>query len=341
MINVTATQLVSIVVPVYNIEKYISSCIDSILSQSYNNIELIIVDDGSTDKSGKICDNYKAGNKNIIVIHKDNSGLSDARNVGISIANGNLIAFVDGDDIIHPLYIESLYNILIEGNADISICPIRTFSDEKRFVRRQFEMVDYRKNVIVFSPELALKEMLFEGRFDVSACGKLYKKELFHGIQYPKGKLFEDLATTYKLIGRANHIAFSPYKLYGYRQRSNSITHVPFHPKMMDIISACEGFCSYVEDYCSDCEKAVAYRRSKTATIILERIVNGDNPLAHNDIARRMQSVIRLNLKNVLTYDKVHILQKIKIICGAYSRLLLKLVCKLYAMLFLFRERFR
>lgn len=335
------TDLISVIVPIFNVESYLPACLDSILAQAYPSLEIILIDDGSTDHSGRICDDYKAKNKNIVVIHKSNGGLSDARNAGIDIAKGKFITFVDSDDLVHPLCFQSLFNALSENQAEISVCPLRSFSSkqEARFLNKRVDHEVCSKNTTVFSSESALKEMLYEGRFDISACGKLYLASLFKDVRFPKDKLFEDLATTYQLIWKARSVALIPYRLYGYRQRTGSITRVPFHNKMLDGITACEAFCSFAQVNCHDCGSAIAYRRSKTATILLERLMNSSDRSLYSDTVREMQKILRENLTDVLKYEKVFILQKVKIVSGAYSIYLLKLVCKLYAILFFFYER--
>lgn len=213
--------LISIVVAVYNVEAYIEKCINSLLAQTYTKLEIILVDDGSTDNSGEICDIYSKKSKMIKVIHKKNGGLSSARNAGIRIAKGTLIGFVDGDDTLNNMMYEKLYQNLISTNSDISICGrYYVFNDSKKYIR-------YKKrfNLCVMNSEEAIKEMNNFSSFDMAAWDKLYKTSLFDSIRFPEGKLSEDYFIMYKLFLEANKICYTPEPLYNYMQRKNSISH--------------------------------------------------------------------------------------------------------------------
>lgn len=226
---------ISIIVPVYNVEKYIHRCIDSILHQTFKDFELILVDDGSLDNSGKICDEYAKEDDRIKVIHKENGGLSDARNVGLDIAQGEYIAFVDSDDWIEKDMYSILYENIRKYNADISICKMRKIFDST---------VDNNittNNCIILNNEEAF-DCLFNNKYYAShACDKLYKKSLFDGIRYPVGKLYEDMFTTYRLFEKANKVVFSDYIGYNYFQRKDGIVNSKFRPEKLDYIRAFNG----------------------------------------------------------------------------------------------------
>ncbi len=207
-------ELITIIVPVYNVEKYLCKCIDSVLIQTYKNFELVIIDDGSTDNSGNICDTYKNKDNRIRVIHKENGGLSDARNFGIENAHGKYITFIDSDDYLKNTYIEYLYKLIKEFNTDISICAYTVFTDTgkcidygKGYKREKLDKIE------------TFKRMLNEEGFSVSSCAKLYKTTLFNDIRYPKGKLCEDNGTTYKLIDKVDQIAYGNESQYYYLKR--------------------------------------------------------------------------------------------------------------------------
>lgn len=215
-------ELISIVIPIYNIEKYVKKCIESVLNQDYLNIDIILVDDGATDNSGKICDEYKNIDSRIQVIHKLNGGLSDARNAGIKVAKGEYIIFIDGDDYIKPNYVSKLYNNLLENDADISVCGFSYVYDdgkERKYNNKEKECTK------VFNSQQAIECML-DSRWAFKQCAwnKIYKKELFKDIEYPYGMLYEDLGTTYKLISKANKVVYDSNSLYYYVQRKTSIT---------------------------------------------------------------------------------------------------------------------
>lgn len=233
-------ELISIVVPVYNVEKYLEKCVNSIIQQSYKNIEIILVDDGSQDSSGKICDLLESNYRNIKVIHKNNGGLSDARNMGIKKAKGNYISFVDSDDQISENLIKILYNTLKKTNSDISICdPCHVFNSKKIIYTTDNTIKIFKKNE-------AISELFYQKSFLFSAWGKLYKKELFNGIAFPKGKIFEDVATIPLLFEEANLISYCPARLYAYMHREGSITTSNFSKRDLDIIDICD---SYLKRY--------------------------------------------------------------------------------------------
>ena len=223
-------ELVSIIVPAYNVEKYIKKCINSLINQTYKNIEIILVDDGSTDGTGKICDLFSKKDKRIKVIHKENGGLSDARNCGIDIATGNYILLVDSDDYVDLEIVEFLYNNLKENNADISTCLPKKFKENDND-----SLKDDKKNTnAILKKEDALENLFYLKNLTVSAWGKLYKKELFKNIRYPKGKLYEDLPTTYRLFAKSNIISTNSKKMYYYLIRKGSIMNSKFNKKRMD-----------------------------------------------------------------------------------------------------------
>lgn len=220
------SELITIIVPIYKVEDYLRRCVDSILNQSYKNLEIILVDDGSPDRCGEICDAYANVDKRIKVIHKKNGGLSDARNIGIEIAQGKYVSFIDSDDWISREYVEKLYKLLINNNADISVCNfIKTLTETLQVEHVQEEIYKY-SNVEAL-------EQLYD-KFSVQmviACGKLYKRNLFDDIRFPVGRIHEDEFTTYRLIYKANQIVLTTEPLLYYWQREDSITGVGFSIK--------------------------------------------------------------------------------------------------------------
>lgn len=224
--------LISIVIPVYNVKKYIKKCIESVVNQTYPNLEIILVDDGSNDGSEKICDEYSAKYHNISVIHKKNGGLSSARNAGIDVAKGKYIGFVDSDDFIDERMYEILYKNMIKENADISLCNIYKFKNENEIHKttqeekiKTFEGIDIQKN---------LQNNYF---VMVVAWNKLYKKDLFKTIKYPDGKIIEDAAIIHYLLAASNKVVMTNLELYYYFQRDNSIMHNS-NEKLLDELDA-------------------------------------------------------------------------------------------------------
>lgn len=223
--------LISVVVPVYNVENELSECIESIIFQSYQNLEILLVDDGATDKSGAICDEYADKDSRISVFHKKNGGISDARNYGISRCNGTYILCVDSDDILRNTHIETLFSLVSKYNAEMAICTYQKFHESSQL----FEESIVETGVV--SPAEALEHLLYQSRvFHTGANCKLYHRELFKNVAYPKGLICEDLATTYKLMIKTKRIAFTTEKLYGYRIRPKSLMRQEFSPLKMSCI---------------------------------------------------------------------------------------------------------
>ena len=204
--------MISVVVPVFNVEKYLKKCIESIINQTKKELQIILVNDGSTDKSGKICDSYKEKDKRICVIHKKNGGLSSARNAGINIARGQYIAFIDSDDWIEPDYFELLYKGIEKFNADISVIQFNKIRDFKKISYISKTYTEWYK----YNNEEAMRILFSDKIIGYSAVNKLYKTELFSNIRYPEGLLMEDKATTYKLIDKSKSIVVNKSQKYHY-----------------------------------------------------------------------------------------------------------------------------
>lgn len=242
--------LISVVVPIYNVERFFPKCIDSIIFQSYKELQIILVDDGSTDNCGNICDEYALKDSRIEVVHKSNGGLSDARNVGISMAKGKYITFVDSDDVLQREYIYYLYNLLTRSKADISVCQKRNINEAGEF----YDVVKRKvaEAYVVKGNSRCMHDFLTESNIGVTAWGKLYRIELFHCISYPVGRYHEDLFTTYKIIGLCEVIAVGFECKYYYRQRRESIMSQSFSLKHMDAIRARLEQIKYVKRYYPD-----------------------------------------------------------------------------------------
>ena len=227
----------SIIVPVYKVEKQLERCIRSILNQSFTNFELILVDDGSPDRCGEICDEYEKKDKRIKVIHKKNGGLSDARNAGLNIAKGKYIGFVDSDDIIHSEMYERMYNCITKYNVDIVQCKFRKFKnieDINKFSNIKDANIEY------YTSKEAIIDMIDNNKINVNTWNKLYKRELFENERFPKGKIHEDEFLTYKLIYNSNKVAYINKELYYYYQNDNGIMNGSNLIKRLDRIEALE-----------------------------------------------------------------------------------------------------
>ena len=225
-------ELISIIVPIYNVEKYLNKCVESILKQTYDNLEIILVDDGSLDNCGNICDEYAKKDSRIIVLHKTNGGLSDARNKGINIAKGKYIGFVDSDDYIDNDMFEILYNLCKNNNADISMISYKEIENEIIIN----ENSNYTNKVFKYNNIEAIKELLKDEKIKNYAWNKLYKKELFDGIEYPIKMAYEDVGTTYKLFEKAKKIIWYDIPKYNYIRRGTSIVSKNTYKNLKDFI---------------------------------------------------------------------------------------------------------
>lgn len=215
---------ISLIVPVYNVDKYLNKCIDSLINQTYKDIEIILIDDGSTDKSGEICDNYCKVDERIKVIHKKNGGLSDARNVGIKAAVGENIMFLDSDDYFSTDMVNKMLNKMNEYSADIVACGYKKVYNDDGNCESNEKFEDILVNGHDFLMEL------YSGKYSdisfISVC-KLFKKCLLtnNNINFPVGRYYEDTFTTHKIIYYANNIVINREPLYFYRMREGSITN--------------------------------------------------------------------------------------------------------------------
>lgn len=243
--------LISIIVPCYKVEEYLDQCIKSIVNQSYKNLEIILVDDGSPDNCSLICDEWSNKDSRIKVIHKQNGGISSARNAGLDIVTGKYISFIDSDDFIDETFVESLYTNLIQNDADISCCGYYHYFNENLKEIRHFKNIQLLMN----SCE-AIKKMNTIGYFGVGVWNKLYKIELFSYIRFPIGKLAEDWFILYKLIHESNKIYYDSEPKYYYRQRAGSLTrNVKINYDCEEASRECLEFC--IENYSNAVPSAI------------------------------------------------------------------------------------
>lgn len=251
--------LVSVVVPVYNVEAYLNQCISSICSQSYKNLQIILVDDGSMDSSGKICDERAVCDSRIQVIHKTNGGLSDARNAGIAAAEGKYICFIDSDDYIDTDMIGILLNECEENGSDIAMCEYRDVYDGKWFCAHN----DKNQDTCIMSGREAFKQFLLEERRGfVVAWNKLYRVSLFreNNITYPMGMIHEDCYTTYKLYLASAKVSYIDRPLYFYRHREGSIQTEGNPDRDAFVVAAYEEILSLVNHKYPEFTQVAEYR---------------------------------------------------------------------------------
>ena len=225
--------LVSVIVPIYNVESFLDECMQSIASQTYENLEIILVDDGSPDNCPAMCDAWAEKDSRIKVIHKENGGLSDARNAGLAIATGALIAFVDSDDRIEPDFIRELYAAMERTGADIAECGV-AYVDETGAVLKHRPVAPEKELDRIG----ALRRLVLEDGVYQTVWNKLYRREVLDGIPFEKGKYHEDDFWTYQVFDRIEKLALVEKPLYNYLQRGGSIIGVGYNLKRLDGLEA-------------------------------------------------------------------------------------------------------
>jgi glycosyltransferase involved in cell wall biosynthesis len=236
------SDLVSVIIPVYNVRDYLHKCIDSVKTQTYTNLQIILVDDGSADGSGEICDEAATRDQRITVIHQANGGLSAARNKGLETATGKYVCFLDGDDWFDNRFVEELLNLAETRNADITVCDFVRVSDENEV--KSGKVTDSKDEPIEYDNKQAVREVIEQKRINSLTWNKLYKRELWEGIRFPEEKLHEDEYTTYRLLWKAKKVVETREVLYYYRKRASSVTEtsdrVIIRKRAFDIVKAKE-----------------------------------------------------------------------------------------------------
>ncbi len=240
--------LISVIIPIYNVEKYLKRCVDSVINQTYKNLEIILVDDGSPDNCGKICDEYTKIDNRIIVIHKDNGGLSSARNAGIDICRGEYISFIDSDDFVSPYFIEMLYH----GAHDYN-CEIATVEHGVSFIDGNDKTVNFAANISQCSyeeiqPREAIRLMMYQ-RLPNGAPWRLYKRDIWNELRFPVGWLYEDAATIHNTFMKATRMVIVHAAIYAYRIRQNSIIRMKFSSSKLVCIKVGEKIVKDVTEY--------------------------------------------------------------------------------------------
>lgn len=230
---------ISVIVPVYKVEPYLRKCLDSIINQTYRNLEIILVDDGSPDNCGRICDEYAERDNRIQVIHQMNEGLSSARNAGLEQSNGTYIGFVDSDDWIDPNFFECLFRCLSTAETDIAQCMI---SVEKN---NHSQQIGYDQKIRM-NREEALKELLIEKRTTNNVWNKLFHRKLFENLRFPKGRVYEDIAVIYQLFDKSNGLAVCTNTQYHYILRNEGIVSASRLENRMDYWTAACERCAYL-----------------------------------------------------------------------------------------------
>ena len=247
--------LISIVIPVCDVEEYVDECLQSIVDQTYKNLEIIVVDDGSKDSSSEKCKNWKEKDKRIRVIRKEHGGPSDARNAGLKEITGEYVGFVDSDDVLHREMYERLYEMLSDTNAEISCCNMKRDKTFEHFKNEKSK----KENIRIYNPQDAQEAIMKETDIFVTVWNKLYKREVIEGIVFEKGKIHEDEFWSYRAVAKAKKVVTTKERLYGYRQRKNSIMHRRYSLANLDFLDArAERLAFYEKNF----PKLVSFARS-------------------------------------------------------------------------------
>lgn len=303
-------KLISIIVPVYNVEAYLEKCINSILNQDYREYEILLIDDGSTDNSSTICENFSRIHNNIKVIHKTNGGLSSARNVGLKEANGSYVVFVDSDDSLEPNALSCLIEPLQNEKMDIVIGCINLEYDDGSIVPE--ENVFNQRGLV---DKIIAIRRLFQGS-GYSACGKLFRKSLFDKITFPEGKIDEDYATMYKVYYEANSIFYTNKYIYRYLKREGSITKSPFNVRKLDFVNNALEAYHFAQNTIKD-RKAIKYSFAYyiiRINRIISLIENSSDKMLYQKEEAFLQNQIKRNCLNIVSTNCLSIKDKIVIL---------------------------
>ena len=260
--------LVSVIVPVYNVEKYLARCVESILSQTYRNLEIILVDDGAKDTSGSICDDFAATDSRVRVIHKENGGLSSARNAGIDAAQGEYLEFVDSDDWIEPDAVESLLGAALRHQVKLVVAG-RWDVKEKTGEKKQG--LCPKQEELLPGETLVSRIFLWKG-CDSSACDKLYHRSLFREIRFPYGKVCEDVPIMYRIVLDAGLVAMLPKPVYNYFHRSGSITYTSVSDRNFHFAEHSEQILPWICQNCPVLEPEAKYLRVRALVYAVQSV---------------------------------------------------------------------
>lgn len=290
---------ISVIVPIYNTEKYLGKCIDSIVNQTYKNLEIILVDDGSPDKCGVICDEYAKTDDRIRVVHKTNGGLSDARNAGMRIATGEYFAFIDSDDWIEPQMFERLIDNVMRFNAEISVGGVVDLLEKGNDYIPFKSTFDGEIKNYVLDKKDAMKKY-FLGSW--SAWDKIYRRDLFEDIRYPVGEINEDEAIVLKLLDRCSNVCYTNEVLYNYvhRPKSSSITASAFSSRKLAWHEHCKSNLDFIKQNYSELTEYAEKRYYSSVIFSLTSISFEKNKQPYKEILQELKSELKDEYRNIL-----------------------------------------
>lgn len=315
---------ISVIVPVYKVEKYLKQCIDSILAQTFTDFELILVDDGSPDNCGKMCDEYAQNDGRIVVIHKKNGGLSSARNAGLDIAKGEFISFVDSDDFVDSRMLELCFEKMRLQKADMVVFGIAAYSECGGIQPRKITLSEK-----LLTQQEAVNKILEGDMWDwIVSWNKLYKKDLFSSIRFPEGFIHEDLTISHHIIGECNIIAQIPKVLYYYRKNPDSITNSEYSIRRTDGLSALADRISYSH------EKKWNTAMFRAAEGYVSQFFDDYFKFAETEenaiYFRRMEKSLRIALPYILQCKNISFRQKLHLVAIRINPKLYKALKRLF-----------
>lgn len=296
--------LISVIIPVYKVERYLENCVDSVRQQTYTNLEIILVDDGSPDRCPALCDEFAKQDERIKVIHKENGGLSDARNVGLDNANGDYVTFVDSDDLILPNMIEILLSLCEENGAEMSMCQLVKCGELDTL--DTLDTLSTQKNptkIQSYTGPEKMKAYLADEIIEPTTWKKMYSKRLFAHLRFPKGKIHEDTFTTYLLVDMANKIVVTSDIGYIYRQNSQGIMNSGFSPNRFHAVEAKLQQLGFIEKNYPQLRKYARAEVIYSCNFCLQEMVQAD--CYHSDYDKEIQQLYRKYLFSYLFATKV------------------------------------
>lgn len=297
---------ISIIIPVYKVENYLERCVQSVLKQTYPNLEIILVDDGSPDNCGTICDNYANENSNVSVIHQKNQGISAARNNGMKVAKGDFFGFVDSDDIIEPDMYERLYENIKKTNAEISI---GRFIDCDENGKANANSEKCKEEIKVLACKDAIESLLIDNGWVTShACNKLFKKELFDSLEFPVGKVYEDSFVIIDLLLKAKTVVSDAHGIYRYCHRKDSIVETKFTEKNMDLLEAWEKNKNQIIEYFPELNKEVEFRYLWVCCYLYDKCMLNENRC---DQEQELRKILKNNFVDILKNPYFRMTRKI------------------------------
>ena len=317
--------LISVIIPVYNVEDYLHYAIESLEKQTYGNFEIILVNDGSTDNSGKLCDEYSEKYSNIRVFHKENGGLSDARNFGVQKAKGEFITFLDPDDYLEVYSLELLAGIQEMHGCDIVSTRVKVTELYNVYSNHSLTEEDF-KNVILMNRDVFLEEAFYDKVATVSACGKLYRRSILE-IPFPKGRIYEDLYIISEHVEKANKIVHIPIQIYNYYKRQGSIVNSKFTSKQYDFFNAINHNRDIIKNKYND-KKSLESAVNAKEVMGSFKIIGSAYKTSITDVYK-IRKIIKRNYTNILSNSKINFFFKMKYILFILSPNLFNVIKRL------------